>query len=52
MNFDEKDLNLKQKMFLCVCGGEGGGGGGGAWCTDTKTVCKTVLFFFLTFFVF
>ena len=41
MNFDKEGSKLEKKC-LCVCGGEGGGR-----CTDTKTVCKTVFFFFL-----
>ena len=47
MNFDKEGSKFEKKMFVCVCveGTE-------EWCTDTKTVCKTVFFFFNIFFLF
>ena len=48
MNFDKEGSKFEKKnVCVCVCGGEGGGGGR---CTDTKSVCKTILFFFILFF--
>ena len=41
MNFDKEGSKFEKKMFVCVCVE-----GRGARCTDTKSVCKTIFFFF------